>query len=130
MLSSTTRIVPYIDPQVTGSISGIIGAGGNTGAVAFSFCFRQLEAKKALVVMGSIIVASSVLSACITIDGHVGTLFQTPNREGGGIGGKQSSSLERSGRDTEMEHVSSRTASISSSVTILPASQDYPAITA
>ena len=26
-------IVPYIDPPATGSISGIVGAGGNTGAV-------------------------------------------------------------------------------------------------
>ena len=28
-------IVPYVDPPNTGSIAGIIGAGGNTGAVGF-----------------------------------------------------------------------------------------------
>jgi MFS transporter, NNP family, nitrate/nitrite transporter len=35
-------IVPYVDPPNTGTISGIIGAGGNTGAVLFGMCFRRL----------------------------------------------------------------------------------------
>lgn len=26
-------IVPFVDPQVTGAVAGIVGAGGNTGAV-------------------------------------------------------------------------------------------------
>jgi MFS transporter, NNP family, nitrate/nitrite transporter len=36
-------IVPYVDPPNTGTISGIIGAGGNTGAVLFGLCFRRLS---------------------------------------------------------------------------------------
>eukprot|EP00979_Chaetoceros_neogracilis_P013616 scaffold3947_cov222-Chaetoceros_neogracile.AAC.6 len=40
---STYGIVPYVDPAATGSISGIVGAGGNSGAVAFGLCFRQLD---------------------------------------------------------------------------------------
>ena len=68
--------MPYIDPPVTGSISGIIGAGGNTGAVAFSLCFRQLAPKKAFSIMGAIIMGSSLLSAFIRINGHSGLLYK------------------------------------------------------
>jgi len=32
---SSYGIVPYVNPPVTGSIDGIVGAGGNTGAVCF-----------------------------------------------------------------------------------------------
>ena len=63
-------IVPYIDPPATGSISGIVGAGGNTGAVGFSLAFRQLEYRDAFVVMGCTILASCVLSVFFYIPGH------------------------------------------------------------
>merc|ERR1712232_1453149 len=50
---STYGIVPYVDPPATGSISGIVGAGGNTGAVVFGLFFRQLpDDKAAFRVMG------------------------------------------------------------------------------
>jgi len=43
---STYGIVPYVDPPSTGSISGIVGAGGNTGAGAcipdLLFCFPRI----------------------------------------------------------------------------------------
>jgi len=67
---STYGIVPYIDPPVTGSISGIIGAGGNVGAVAFSLCHRQLPSKDAFIIMGIIIMCSSLLSVFVNINGH------------------------------------------------------------
>ena len=68
-------IVPYVDPPATGSISGIVGAGGNTGAVCFGLGFRQLEYKQAFILMGGTIMASSVLSIFIVIKGHAGILF-------------------------------------------------------
>jgi NNP family nitrate/nitrite transporter-like MFS transporter len=68
-------IVPYIDPPSTGSIAGIVGAGGNSGAVAFGMCFRQLEYKQAFTIMGACIMASSVLSVFIRIKGHAGLIF-------------------------------------------------------
>ena len=70
-------IVPYVNPAITGSISGIIGAGGNTGAVAFSLCFRQLDAKVAFVIMGIMILISSILSIFIFIRNHPGLLWNT-----------------------------------------------------
>mmetsp|Transcript_1399 Transcript_1399/g.2221 ORF Transcript_1399/g.2221 Transcript_1399/m.2221 type:complete len:474 (-) Transcript_1399:336-1757(-) len=67
-------IVPYVNPPCTGSIAGIVGAGGNTGAVAFGMGFRQLDYKQAFIVMGCTIIASSFLSVFIRIKGHAGLI--------------------------------------------------------
>jgi len=73
---STYGIVPYVNPPATGSIAGIVGAGGNTGAVCFGLGFRQLStAKKAITVMGWSVVASAGLSFLINIKGHRGLIF-------------------------------------------------------
>merc|ERR1712045_481776 len=74
---STYGIVPYVDPPSTGSISGIVGAGGNCGAVAFGLGFRQLGYVKAFTLMGSCIIASGVLSLGVCIKGHRGLLYGT-----------------------------------------------------
>jgi NNP family nitrate/nitrite transporter-like MFS transporter len=66
---SSYGIVPYVDPPATGSIAGIIGAGGNSGAVAFGMGFRELEYKDAFVLMGVTIMCSSVLSVFVCIPG-------------------------------------------------------------
>jgi NNP family nitrate/nitrite transporter-like MFS transporter len=68
-------IFPYVDLLNTGSIAGIIGAGGNTGAVCFGLGFRQLSYKDALVIKGSCIIASSVLSIFVVLPGHAGTIW-------------------------------------------------------
>eukprot|EP00546_Thalassionema_frauenfeldii_P012548 CAMPEP_0178930918 /NCGR_PEP_ID=MMETSP0786-20121207/21588_1 /TAXON_ID=186022 /ORGANISM="Thalassionema frauenfeldii, Strain CCMP 1798" /LENGTH=523 /DNA_ID=CAMNT_0020607671 /DNA_START=34 /DNA_END=1605 /DNA_ORIENTATION=+ len=67
---STYGIVPYVNPKVTGSISGIVGAGGNVGSVVFSLLFRQLDSKTAFTIMGSTIILTSVLSIFIRIPGQ------------------------------------------------------------
>mmetsp|Transcript_12340 Transcript_12340/g.17578 ORF Transcript_12340/g.17578 Transcript_12340/m.17578 type:complete len:440 (+) Transcript_12340:332-1651(+) len=67
---STYGIVPYVNPPATGSISGIVGAGGNCGAVAFGMCFRQLSYKSAFTIMGCIILGSSALTSIVFIKGH------------------------------------------------------------
>ena len=74
---SLYSIVPYINPKFKGSISGIIGAGGNVGAVAFGFCFRQMTAKAAFMTMGFIILFSSVLSIVVFIPGQSGLIWKT-----------------------------------------------------
>eukprot|EP00977_Amphora_coffeiformis_P030366 scaffold46516_cov183-Amphora_coffeaeformis.AAC.1 len=71
---SSYAIVPYIDPPNMGSVSGIIGAGGNVGAVGFGFCFRQLNYSTAFDIMGFSIITSSLLSALIHIRGFT-TMF-------------------------------------------------------
>lgn len=72
---STFGIVPYVDPANTGSVSGIVGAGGNIGAVCFGIGFRQLSYEYAYMVMGSVIISSSFLSFFLVIKGHRGLLF-------------------------------------------------------
>lgn len=75
-------IVPYVDEPYTGSISGIVGAGGNAGAVGFGMAFRQLNNNKAaLTIMGATVMASSVLSLFIVIDGYKGIIFGRNNEE-------------------------------------------------
>jgi NNP family nitrate/nitrite transporter-like MFS transporter len=71
---SSFGIVPYVDPPSTGSISGIVGAGGNTGAVCFGLGFRQLEYRAAFMIMGFSILASAAMSAVIFIKGHSGLI--------------------------------------------------------
>jgi len=70
---STYGIVPYVNPPATGSIAGIVGAGGNVGAVCFGLGFRQMkEIKYAFFIMGGVILFSSILSVAINIKGHAG----------------------------------------------------------
>ena len=68
---ATYGIVPYVDGPATGSISGIVGAGGNTGAVCFGLCFRQLpKASTAFNIMGFTIIGSAILTFLINIKDH------------------------------------------------------------
>jgi len=72
---STYGIVPYIDSKRSGSVSGIIGAGGNVGAVIFGLCFQRLEARHALLTMGCLIIASATLSSFVFIQGQNSLFF-------------------------------------------------------
>src|SRR5210317_374617 len=65
---STYGLVPYVDPDALGSVTGIVGAGGiNVGAVAFGMAFRDpnIDEKKAFVIMGCTIMASAVATIFI-----------------------------------------------------------------
>lgn len=72
---STFGMVPYVDPPNTGSIAGIVGAGGNSGAVGFGLAFRQLDYKHAFLIMGFSILGSSILSTLVNIKGYSALLF-------------------------------------------------------
>ena len=50
---STFGIVPYLNPSVTGTVAGLVGAGGNAGAIVFSIMFRQMEYRNAFFYMGA-----------------------------------------------------------------------------
>lgn len=63
-------IVPYIDPTAKGTISGIVGAGGNIGAVGFQLCFRQLTYQQAYSIMGWTVLAAGCSSVFINIKGQ------------------------------------------------------------
>ena len=67
---STYGIVPYVNPDVTGSISGIVGAGGNVGGVLFATIFRQLQYRNAFAAMGVGAMISSLCTIPVRIPGH------------------------------------------------------------
>mmetsp|Transcript_11104 Transcript_11104/g.30685 ORF Transcript_11104/g.30685 Transcript_11104/m.30685 type:complete len:171 (+) Transcript_11104:412-924(+) len=67
---SSYGIVPYVNPQHMGSVTGIVGAGGNVGAVVFGLCFRELNYNIAFRIMGICVLVSSILSMFINIEGY------------------------------------------------------------
>jgi len=80
---SSYGIVPYVNPPVTGSIAGIVGAGGNTGAVGFGMAFRQYAPsyREPFMIMGFTIIGSSILSLFIRIKGHAGLICGQDSEE-------------------------------------------------
>jgi NNP family nitrate/nitrite transporter-like MFS transporter len=59
---ATFAVVPFVDKKALGSVAGIVGAGGNAGAVAAGFLFRGAVAwPTALLVLGAIVSAASFL---------------------------------------------------------------------
>ena len=73
---STYGIVPYVDEPHTGSVTGIVGAGGNVGAVCFGLAFKFMgNDKNALMIMGGTALVSSVLSVFVRIEGHQSLFF-------------------------------------------------------
>jgi NNP family nitrate/nitrite transporter-like MFS transporter len=61
---STFGIVPYIDPEATGSVSGMVGA------VLFGICFRQLDYKSVFYIVGGCVLASAFVGLAIIIKGQ------------------------------------------------------------
>lgn len=78
---STYGIVPFVDPEALGSVTGIVGAGGNVGAVAFGMAFRDssIDEVQAFVIMGYTIMASALTTIFINIKGHRCILFGKDN---------------------------------------------------
>ncbi|KAA8498336.1 High affinity nitrate transporter 2.5 [Porphyridium purpureum] len=69
---ATFGVVPYVDPTCTGAISGIVGAGGNVGAVTLGLLFSYGPEKKpdAMLILGCIVCGI----ACLVIPLGVGPL--------------------------------------------------------
>lgn len=60
---ATYSVVPFINPRALGSVAGIVGAGGNAGAVAAGFLFQGVLAwPTALFLLGAIVTCCSFLS--------------------------------------------------------------------
>ena len=60
---ATFSVVPFINRKALGSVAGIVGAGGNAGAVAFGFLFRSesLGYADALLIVGVAVILASAL---------------------------------------------------------------------
>ena len=64
---ATFSVVPFINRKALGSVAGIVGAGGNAGAVAAGFLFRMegLPWPRALLILGAIVACTSSLTLLV-----------------------------------------------------------------
>jgi MFS transporter, NNP family, nitrate/nitrite transporter len=58
---ATYSIVPFINTKAVGSVAGIVGAGGNVGAMLIGFLFKSMNYATAFLYLGSIVLAVGVL---------------------------------------------------------------------
>ena len=68
-------IVPYVDSANTGSVAGIVGAGGNVGAVILGVLFMSHEYTDAMEYMGWFTVGMGLLTPLIVIKGYKGMVL-------------------------------------------------------
>ena len=69
-------VVPYVDSANTGSIAGIVGAGGNVGAALLGLFFIQYDDYDvAMECMGWFTITVGLLTPLIIIKGYRGILF-------------------------------------------------------
>ncbi|KAF6000941.1 Nitrate transporter [Cyanidiococcus yangmingshanensis] len=55
-------IVPFVDPIATGSVGGIVGAGGNTGGVTLSLVFSHMSDPDAVRLISFVVLGVSLLT--------------------------------------------------------------------
>jgi NNP family nitrate/nitrite transporter-like MFS transporter len=64
---ATYSVVPFINRRSLGSVAGIVGAGGNAGAVAAGFLFKgSLDWPYAFLVLGGLVMACSFSALLVT----------------------------------------------------------------
>jgi len=60
---ATYSVVPFIDKRALGAVAGIVGAGGNAGAVAAGFLFKgAMEWNEVFFVIGMVVTVASFLT--------------------------------------------------------------------
>ena len=75
---ATYSVVPFINKKSLGSVAGIVGAGGNAGAVAAGFLFTgSLAWPTALFILGALVTVSSFLTFAITFSSEAETDART-----------------------------------------------------
>ncbi len=65
---ATYAVVPFVNRKALGAVSGIVGAGGNAGAVAAGFLFKgSLDWSTGLLVLGIAVTVSSCLAFMVKL---------------------------------------------------------------
>lgn len=66
---ATYSVVPFINKKAIGAVSGIVGAGGNVGAVLAGFLFtsNDVSYRDSLFTIGIVVTAVSVLSLALSV---------------------------------------------------------------
>lgn len=52
---ATYSIVPFVNPKAVGSVAGIVGAGGNVGAMLIGFLFKSMAYATAFLYLGAVV---------------------------------------------------------------------------
>lgn len=67
---ATYSVVPFLNPRALGSVSGIVGAGGNAGAVLAGFLFKSpaLGWPTVLLVLGGFVTCASFLNLTVNFN--------------------------------------------------------------
>jgi NNP family nitrate/nitrite transporter-like MFS transporter len=68
-------IVPFVDSANTGSVAGIVGGGGNVGAVLLGLVFIYNDYRDSLLYTAYCTIGSALLTPLIVIKGYKGLLF-------------------------------------------------------
>jgi NNP family nitrate/nitrite transporter-like MFS transporter len=70
---TTYAIVPFVDPPISGTISGLVGAGGNLGGFACSYIFRAYthETPMAFLIIGLCVLGISFSTFLLRVQGRM-----------------------------------------------------------
>jgi NNP family nitrate/nitrite transporter-like MFS transporter len=58
---ATYSIVPFVNPKAIGSVAGIVGAGGNVGAMLIGFLFKSMSYASAFLYLGIVVFAVGMI---------------------------------------------------------------------
>ena len=66
---ATYSVVPFINNKAIGAVSGIVGAGGNVGAVMAGFLFKSetISYRESLFIIGVVVIAVSVVALLLSL---------------------------------------------------------------
>lgn len=98
-------IVPYVDAPNTGSVAGIVGAGGNVGAALFGCISMSADYADAMEYMGWATMATAFLTPFIVVKGYKGIVFEHEDSVGSDSSKQQHSPLLVPGRLNKSPHL-------------------------
>ncbi|KAF9109622.1 High-affinity nitrate transporter 2.1 [Mortierella sp. AM989] len=80
---TTFSIVPFVNPSSSGSVYGLVGAGGSLGSVLFNYLFKvyELNYVDAFRVIGYAVFAAALLTLLLQVQGRmlIGLVFKGMN---------------------------------------------------
>jgi MFS transporter, NNP family, nitrate/nitrite transporter len=80
----TFSIVPFVDPEATGSVCGVVGAGGNVGAVVTGLMLRHWKRQKGFEYVGYGVLITALFMPLIHWT-HLGSMFVAPAKAAGEV---------------------------------------------
>jgi MFS transporter, NNP family, nitrate/nitrite transporter len=80
---ATYSVVPFINNKAIGAVSGIVGAGGNVGAVLAGFLFKSetISYRESLFIIGIVVIAVSATALLLSLSRKTAEEFLTPQPE-------------------------------------------------